>query len=360
VGGHGAGTTTTGAAGGGASPVTTWSVELEEDRSVSGIAVGSDGLFVVGSFGAGGSTQGYVEKRDLDTGERIASFGDAGVVAVGESARAAALDDGAVLFTVKPVESSGDPYVYKLSAADGSDLWPAGAEILGESASSIVVGGGTVYDVIVEPVNDYIIEKRALDDGHILDSYDVGVEVPAWIGADASGVYEVGWRLASVTQPVTSHVEWLKRDHSGTVVFDGERAVNETAMSGALDDGHFFIVGRDESISSRWLALGKGIGSGSTTFQLASQDAPNGTARVVAADGVSVYIGGSASNEERLEKRGQADEALDAAFGAGGVLTLSRLTSDLEVHGGALYLVSRDATTSRYHLEKRSAVTGAL
>lgn len=298
------------------------------------------------SFKGGSTTlQWRIEKRSLADGLLDPAFGQSGAVILkpGPTPRAIALD--AASLYVAGGSSSAGWRIEKRSLATGAldpafgvagviSGTPAGAaRAAAADATSLYLAGveGSGADT------QWRIEKRVLADGSLDAAFGVAgvVTVNPSPGSDT---------LTSLAIDAASMI--LAGTDAGG---DGTRLrVEKRSLADGSPDAAF------------------GVG-GAVVVDLPGAE----TVRDIGLDAASIYVGGSEGGQWRIEKRNLSDGALDAAFGAGGVILdplggLGASVTAIVMEGAAFYaigyedLVPASLVESEWRIEKRSAADGSI
>jgi len=301
-----------------------------ESADAYGVAVDSNGLYVVGDIYIGGDEQWHIEKRRLDDGELIwaktsnpttdwdeargLAVDDTGVYVVGWQGwldhecqwriEKRGLNDGELIWAKTSDPSSDDDFAYGI-ALDGSELYVVGSDS--------------------SPSNEqWRIEKRELSNGELIwaktsNPREEEDDVAYAVAVDDTGIYVVGHSESSYTIGMFKYSDYWWRIEkrqleTGELIWartSDPSNGNDFAFGVAVDNTGLYVIGCDWSPRNRqWRierrSLDNGDLVGAETYNPSSEDE---RAYGVAIDNTGLYVVGidySLGKDDaqwRIEKR---------------------------------------------------------
>ena len=352
-------------------------VENSDSRQsgVVATAVGRDGLFIAGLDFTSGTGSWRVEKRRLDDGDLVPSFGEGGILAVdptpGWDGIHAILVDGRSLFLVG--DADGEIRIEKRAAADGrlKTRFGVGGAVAfpGDDAVWVTSNAAALArdHLYVATKGGRILRIRA-DTGEIVGTV-AGAASPPDTRHVASLAAGKAALFVGTGTPQGFRVEKIGL-HRGRVIWQVDEPFTlvgcgpESPQALALVPGGVLIGGMREGLwhvqrrrrldgAPVWSVTGTGRGDCDVVYDL-----------VVAGD--SFFAVGVHNSRRRIEKRRLTDGSLVEDFGDGGVLDGARrvreafsavsICGDLVVTGFASTVGSLD----RWYSTRHDPISGTL
>jgi hypothetical protein len=364
-----------------------WSVLLDAALSyVTHVAVSSDGVFVTGGSKSTSPDEWIIEKRSLDDGALVPSFGTGGILTIALPAQIAGppkvVVDGADLYVGYGYETTfvGMPgsRLERRSAATGASLW----------SQPIVCFDGMTYDDQTLFVGCYgLLERRSKSDGALVPGFgDGGVvyEPPNVQYCRLFGFVRDNDSLITYGQIGTGGVSWRRlvdtRDRNTGARLWAHGSNQYGSINGGASDGtSVFLTGVD---FGPWLLEKRALADGGAAPDFGEAgairgDVLQGAEQALVLRGGTVYV---SSYQQSVGKNEWWVRAIDAktggpvtGFGATGTLLLhpgpinGNAVIDMAADDASLYLLGslfRDVDGATeiegYRLERRDRLTGAL
>lgn len=345
-----------------------------QQSGILATAIGHDGLYIAGLDDTSGTGRWRVEKRRLDDGELVPSFGDAGVLitdpTMGWDGIQDVVVDGDSLFLVGSADTG--IRIEKRSTRSGrlKTRFGAGGAVLAPAEDPLFLTSNSLTKarghLFVATGSGRILRIRA-DTGQLAGSLrTASPSAPDYVAALAAGPAAL---FVGMSTPQGSRIEKLGL-HRGRVLWQVDDPFTpvgcgpESPQTIELVQGSLLIGGMREGL---WHVERRRRRDGAPVWSVTEDGRGDcDTVYDIVVDGDAFFAVGIHNSRRRIEKRRIADGTLVEAFGNGGILDGVRRTreafsaasacGDLVVTG----LASSVGEHDRWYSTRHDPESGAL